>query len=92
MAVLIQGQPGSEPSGGCDEYRFDSETIRVDEIKSWRRWNKDSNQEALIDGDVTKLYMKGTDRKETNPEILILESYDSFNNRMKAIKLNDGRA
>ena len=57
------------------------ETIRVDEIKSFRKWNKNVDEEKHIDGDVTIVYLIG-DKTKKPAEMKINESYDSFNARL----------
>ena len=80
------------------EYSVKKETIRIDEIKSARPWNKDVNQEISFEGGLTKIYLKGDgrqnskDSKSTNPEMLIEESHESFSKRKKSIQLESGNA
>ena len=70
------------------EYSICPELIRIDEIKAARPWRKNNKQEAYIDGPMTKLYMFGDKSKDKRPEILIHESYDSFAERLKAIRVD----
>lgn len=72
-------------------FRIDSETIRVDEIKSIRRYHKDMDMEAYIEGNVTLIYLKGDGRRENNPEMLINEDYDSFTQRLNVVKVEHGQ-
>jgi hypothetical protein len=65
------------------------ETIRIDEIKSARAWNKTKEQEVFIDGPMTKVYMFGDRTKKSQPEILIKESHESFSERLNAIKVRE---
>lgn len=71
-----------------DKWLTQVEGIRVDQIKSYRIWDKDINQEAYIEGDVTIIYMLSDDKsKKQPPTIMIEESFRSFGERLSAIKL-----
>lgn len=72
-----------------DGFEVHVESIRIDEIRSYRIWNKTKDQEVYIDGEITKLYLKGSDdSRKKKPEMLINESYDSFAGRLKTIRMN----
>jgi len=60
------------------------ETIRVDEIKSARSWHKSAIY-TKVEGDITALYMLGTDRSKKPAEIHINENYLDFSKRIGAI-------
>ncbi len=67
------------------------ECIRVDEIRSFRRWHMSADHEAFFHGqEMTKIYMKGDKSKDSKPEMLILESCNSFAQRLKTIRLANG--
>lgn len=70
--------------------KIQKETIRIDEIRSFRKWSKDMEQEALFENQLTKIYFKGNGSKDTQPEMLIHESHESFSKRINAIQLNNG--
>lgn len=70
-------------------YKTEVESIRTDEIKAAREWQKNSQQERLIDGDMTILYLKGDETKETTAQMLINESHESFSKRIKSIPLGE---
>lgn len=67
------------------------ETIRVDEIKAVRAWNKTSFQDKYIKTDIVSVYMLDIDRnkdassKKRAAEIHIAESLESFNKRIGAL-------
>jgi len=69
------------------------ETIRKDEIKAVRTWVKSPFQEEHVEGPITSIYMldidrhKGGDSKKRPAEIHIAEDYDSFNERIGAVKV-----
>jgi hypothetical protein len=78
----------SHPSTGkpiLEGYKAVKESIEIDSIKSFRPWEKNSNQELYIDGDLTLIYLKGDPTKDSQAQILIQESYDSFNKRCGVI-------
>lgn len=68
------------------------ETIKIDNIKSYRHWRKSTNPEwKKIEGDTTVLFMESDEKKNKHGvnvpcTILIHESYDSFSRRIKAIR------
>lgn len=68
-----------------ERYNASKESIEVDSIKSFRKWDKNNTQEQLIEGDVTLIYLKSTLDRETQPQILIHESFDSFKQRCPTI-------
>jgi len=68
------------------------ESIPLSEIKSFRPWEKNSFQSDRISGDVTILYLKGDESKETTAQMLIEESFDSFCERTKTIRLNESKS
>lgn len=74
-----------------------AETIRLDLIRSVRKWNKTAEEKSYIKGDITVLYMipDGSEGKPRRPRVgeenkdsmvKISESLDSFNARIGAIK------
>lgn len=79
--------PGDTKPVSKEDFQKHIETIAIDGIRSFRPWNKDIDQEAYIDSDMTKLYLKGDGIRKTNPEMLICENYDDFSNRINAIRL-----
>lgn len=64
------------------------ESIPLLEIKSFRPWEKNSFQSNRISGEITILYLKGDESKETNAQMLIEESFDSFCDRTNTIRVN----
>lgn len=66
-------------------YKLVKESIEIDSIKSFRPWDKNSNQELYIEGELTLIYLKGDPARENQAQILIQESYDSFNKRSGAV-------
>lgn len=63
------------------------EGIRIDEIRSYRKWDKNMSQEAYIEGEMTIIYTKSKDQSKAPPQILIEESFESFSSRLKTVKL-----
>jgi hypothetical protein len=70
-----------------NNYNALKEMIEVASIKSARPWEKNSEQVALIDGDITLIYLKGGDANKPPIQILIAEPYDSFVSRCPTIRL-----
>lgn len=70
------------------------ETVRIDEIKSFRPYHKNDEDENLIDGPICLIYFKkeNSNQKDQdnkgNAVMKVNESYDSLNNRLSAIRLN----
>jgi len=71
------------------KYKVQTETIRVDEIRSVRPWNKDMNQEAQFDGKLTQIYFKGNGSKEKPPTMLISESHEDFSKRLDSVQVDE---
>ena len=78
-------EKGTPVQGGYD---FFKETIRVDEIRSARHWDKSSDQEAYIETDLTIIYLKGDGKRESRPNMLLLEKYSDFSKRLQALEVN----
>lgn len=68
-----------------ENYKSVKESIEIDSIKSFRPWEKNSTQNLFIEGDLTLIYLKGDPSREGQAQILINESYDSFNKRCGVI-------
>lgn len=69
-----------------EDYHIHNETIRVDEIKAFRKWDKDDTQIRFIDGDVTVIYFKGDKSNRGGvPQMLIQESWENLSKRIKSI-------
>jgi len=65
-------------------YKTEIETIRTSEIKSSRKWDKNSHQGRFIEGEMTVIYLKGDSSRSTTAQILINESHSSFSQRLKS--------
>lgn len=65
------------------------ETIRIDEIRSCRPWQKSKYEieQGSIKGDKTVIYMKGKDNDKSSPEIHIEENHLDFSLRLGSIPL-----
>jgi len=63
-------------------YNIFKETIRVDDIKSARPWEKNKIQRETLEGELTLLYLKGNKDKDTPAQMLILEDHGSFSERL----------
>jgi hypothetical protein len=70
-----------------ESYNALKEMIEVASIKSARPWEKNSEQQVLIKGDITLIYLKGGDTTKAPIQMLIAETYDSFVSRCPAIRL-----
>jgi hypothetical protein len=66
-----------------------TESVRVDEIKSFRSWGKSKDEENSIEGPISMIYFhdKGTSEKKGNPTMKINEHYEDFSSRLNVIKL-----
>jgi hypothetical protein len=71
-----------------EEIKIVRECIRVDEIKSFRPWNKSVEEEISIEGKVTMVYLIG-DKTKKAAELKVNESYDSFKVRLNALNLRE---
>lgn len=71
-----------------EDYNIFKETIRIEDIKSARPWDKNKIQREKLDGAVTLLYLKGNPRKDTPAQMLILESHEEFSKRVNSIQTN----
>lgn len=60
------------------------ELIKLEEIRSVRRWEKSHDEEMSIEGDVIILYITGNKDKPAI-EIKVNESFDTFKKRTGAI-------
>lgn len=60
------------------------ETIRVDEVKASRKWDKNSFQQRFIEDDVTVVYLKGDSSRDSTAQMLINEEHSSFSKRLKS--------
>ena len=78
-----------------DGVKIVEETIRIDEIKSVRPWNKAGMYSGHVPGSVTSLYMldrsSGRNERFKPAEIHIAEDYKDFNKRIGAISKDDGK-
>ena len=63
-------------------YNVFKETIRVDDIKSARPWEKNKIQRETLEGELTLLYLNGNSSKDTPAQMLILEDHRSFSERL----------
>lgn len=70
-------------------YTFKKETIRLDEIKSCRHWDKNEFQEGKLIGDVSLIYLVGDKSKESTAQMLVMESYESLSKRLKSTPLEE---
>lgn len=71
------------------EYSVNKESIRVDEIQSYRAWHKNIDQECSIEGEMSIVYLYGNKSKDNRVEVLMNESYDSFVQRLNTVRLNN---
>ena len=69
------------------EIKILDEVININEIKSFRPWNKTHEEELSVDSDMTIIYLYGNREKDTPPQMLIAESFSSFKERLNTIKL-----
>lgn len=67
-----------------EETKIVKESIRLDEIKSFRPWNKTVEEEKNIEGPMTMIYLIG-DKTKKSAEMKINESFDSFKKRTSTI-------
>ena len=79
----------SKKDGEQESYTPKKESIRVSDIKSFRRWHKsDGGKFDQVEGDQTVLYLKSTNGKDGG-SIKISESEESFTERLGGvIRLN----
>lgn len=70
--------------GIVEEIKVVKESIRLDEIKAFRAWNKSVEEEKQVEGPMTMLYLIG-DKTKKSAEMKINESYDSFTKRTPTI-------
>lgn len=71
-----------------EEIKVVRECIRLDEIKSIRRWEKSRDEEIEIEGDVCMIYLIGDKTKEA-AKMKVNESYDSLKHRLPVILVEE---
>ncbi len=68
------------------------ETIRMDKIKSVRSWGKRGEEVDLVEGEMCLAYMYGSQKNDQqSAQIFIAESLGSFNKRLQAIEISNGK-
>lgn len=85
--IPMVGRPGTKVKYMTKGYEVKEETIRLDEIKSCRPWEKNPQQEQMIDDELTLIYLKGDSKKETTAQMLIKESHKDFSTRLGSTKI-----